>query len=43
MYLLGKKPVAAALAPLRAGGPPSAALDGLAGLGASLFDHLDLN
>jgi len=34
---------AAALAPLRAGGPPSAALDGLAGLGASLFDHLDLN
>ncbi len=33
---------AAALGPLRSPGSPAEALDGLAGLGASLFDHLDL-
>ena len=34
---------AAALTPLRSGDAPAAALDGLAGLGTSLFDHLDLS
>ncbi len=33
---------AAALGPLRSPGSPAEALDGLEGLGASLFDHLDL-
>ncbi len=33
----------AALGPLRAGGAPLETLDGLAGLGHSLFDNLDLS